>query len=715
MRQIVQNLGSGQLDILEVPTPQLQPHHVLIQNRASLISAGTERNLVEFAHANLITKARREPARVRQVLDKIKTDGLKSAYDAVSARLSEPLALGYASAGVVLDPGDEESLFEVGDRVVGNGPHAELLVCPQNLVVKIPDPVSFEHACFAPVGAVALNGVRLARPELGDFVCVYGLGLIGLLTVQLAKSAGARVLGVDVDPARLELARSFGAEVAPAEEDPVAAAERLTGGHGVDSVIITASAREDDILRRAAKMCRQRGRLVLVGAVEPTFDRSDFYQRELTLQVSCSYGPGRYDPSYERDGLDYPYGHVRWTAGRNMAAFLELCARGQLDLVPLVTTVLPHERAQEAYHRLCEDRRQLGIVLTYPETVPATLPVVVKKRTRAIRPLFGQRNQVRVGVVGAGAYALRTLLPALKKISPRLVAIASATGLRASHAADRYGFERCASDYRALIDDPDIDALFVSTVPNLHAQIAGEALAAGKHVFLEKPMAIHESDIDRLVGQSHEANRLLMVGFNRRYSPHAKKMRELIGRAGEPIALAAVVNAGQVAPEHWLGQREQSGGRIVAEAVHWIELATFLSGATVTRVETMPLGRSTDSGASLSLSLSDGSVATIHYFVNGHRAYPKERIDVFAGGRVLSLDNFRVLRGYGYPQFKRMLLMKQDKGHAEQYRTFLDAVRGRVEIPSVEYYAHVSTVALRAEEAAARPGGAIIPACEFDD
>jgi predicted dehydrogenase len=712
MRQIVQNLGSGELELVEVPTPGVPKDHVLVQNRASLISAGTERNLVEFAHANLVQKALREPARVKQVIDKLKTDGVRSTFDAVSSRLDEPLALGYASAGVVIERGPGSMSFAVGQRVVTNGPHAEVVACPKNLVIAIPDGVSFEQACFAPVGAVALNGVRLTQTQLGETVAVYGLGLIGLCATQLLIAAGVRVLGIDLDPARLALAKSFGADVA----DPGSALElarSLSDGHGVDAVLITASARNDDVLLRSAKLCRQRGRMVLVGAVEPTFDRADFYQRELSLQVACSYGPGRYDPTYESQGVDYPYGHVRWTAGRNMAAFLEQVARGRVHLDPLITARLDHGDAQKAYDLLCNDSAQLGIVLGYPDVPVVKTPVVVRPVSRI--PLKRGERDIRVGVIGAGAYALRTLLPALKKIQPQLVSIASATGLRATHAAKRFGFQRSASDYRALIDDADIDALFISTVPYMHPQIATEALAAGKHVFLEKPMAIDRDGIDSVVAESQSSNRVLMVGFNRRYSPHGEKMRDLLPKNGEPIAISATVNAGQVPRDHWLSQREQSGGRVIAEAVHWIEFATFLTGSTVARVEAMALGPSTDYGATLSLSMADGSVASIHYFVNGHRSYPKERIDVFSCGRVLSLDNFRVLKGYGYPGFKRMMLLSQDKGHARQYRVFLDAIRGKADIPPVSYYAHVSEAALLAEAAAALDGGAAVSPMDFDD
>jgi predicted dehydrogenase/threonine dehydrogenase-like Zn-dependent dehydrogenase len=706
MKQVLQHLKTGQIELAEVACPLVRPGHLLIQTHASLISVGTERMLVEFGKGSLLAKARSQPEKVHQVLDKIKADGLLPTLDAVFSRLDEPLPLGYCNVGRVLEVGEGVVGFQIGDRVVSNGAHAEMVCAPRNLCARIPDQVSDDAAVFTVLASIGLQGVRLLEPTLGESIAVTGLGLIGLLAVQLLLANGCRVLGVDVDAKRLELARQFGAETVdlPAGADPVAAAMAFSQGRGVDGVLITASAKSNDVVRQAAQMCRKRGRLVLVGVVGLELSRSDFYKKELSFQVSCSYGPGRYDPAYEERGQDYPLGFVRWTEQRNFEAVLDLLATRRLDTSALISQQIEQARAGEAYRLLTEDRAALGIVLTYPPE-PLVRQTVVTA-TPARRGAAAAERAV-VGVVGAGNFARVIALPLLRKTRAKLACIADLDPVAAAHAGRKFGFERTTTDYHLLLTDPQINTLFVFTRHHLHARLVIEALEAGKHVFVEKPLCLNLEELERVrAAYDRAAGRRLLVGFNRRFSPQALKMRALLAGRTQPLTMSMMVNASVSPPESWVHDPRVGGGRIVGEGCHWIDLLMFLAGAPVVRVNSTRVGESRalavrDDKMTITLAFADGSIGTLHYFGNGHKSYPKETLEVYGDGKVLRLENFRVLRGCGWPGFSRMKLLRPDKGHREEFQRFIETVRtGGASLIPFEEIENVTRASFAAVESA---------------
>lgn len=679
MKQVIQHLKSGVLEVADVPCPGVSAGRLLVRSNATLISAGTERTLVEFGKASLLAKGRQNPERVKQVLEKIKTDGLLPTLEAVFAKLDEPLPLGYCNAGEVLEVGEGVERFRVGDRVASNGQHAQVVNVPANLCAKIPDGVDDEQAAFTVLSAIGLQGIRLLEPTLGERIVVVGLGLIGLVSVQMLVANGARVMGIDVDPARLELARAFGAETADVRggADPVAAGLAFSGGRGVDGVLITASAKNDQIVSQAARMCRKRGRIVLIGVVDLGLNRADFYEKELSFQVSCSYGPGRYDPNYEDRGRDYPFGFVRWTEQRNLEAVLDLMSAGKLDVNPLISTRLPLAEAGKAYELLSSDRSQLGLILQYPDA-PSRERIVV--REKAATTPSTPASKVAVGVIGAGMFTKGTLLPALRRAGATLVSIASASGVTASEAARKFGFQKSTTDYRSILADPKINTVFITTRHNLHVPMTVAALEAGKHVFVEKPLSIDRAGLETVRAAYARAQGLqLMVGFNRRYSPHAVQMRKLLAARSQPVCMSLLVNAGTIPPDHWVHDPAVGGGRILGEGCHWIDLMSSVLDQPVSAVQALSIGAASgvvtpDDKVSIALQFADGSLGNLHYFANGDRSFSKEQLRVFSEGRVLELDNFRKLRGFGWTNFSKLNLFRQDKGHFAEISGFVQRI-----------------------------------------
>lgn len=678
MKQVLQNLRTGATEFLDVPAPQCRPGYLLIATRRSLISAGTERMLVEFGQANLLAKAKAQPERIRQVLDKMRTDGLLPTLETVFARLDQPLPLGYCNAGVVLEVGHGVTGFATGDRVVSNGPHAEIVCVPQNLCARVPHGVSDDEAAFTVLATVGLQGIRLANPTLGERVVVVGLGLLGLMTVQMLLASGCRVLGIDLNAQRCALARQLGAEAVDLATgvEPVAAGMAFSDGRGVDAVLITASTKSSEPVHQAAQMSRKRGRIVLVGVTGLELSRADFYEKELSFQVSCSYGPGRYDPDYEQRGQDYPLGFVRWTEGRNFEAVLDLMAGKRLDVAPLISQRIPLEQAPEAYRQLVEDRSLLGVVLTYPEAG------VDLRRTIKVRGLAagGRGRQPVVGVIGAGNFVSLVLLPALAKTSAQLRIIASAGDPGAALAARKFGFSQATSDYHAILDDPEVNTVFIATQHNTHAQMVVDALGAGKHAFVEKPLALNREELAAVRGAWREAgDRYLMVGFNRRFAPLSVKMQRLLAGRTQPFSLIYTVNAGAIPPEHWTQDPRVGGGRIIGEGCHFIDLLRFLVGAPVVGLEARMMGEAAgvvvrQDKTSISLEFADGSLGAVHYLANGSKRFPKERVEAFSEGRVLVLDNYQALTGYGWRGFDRVRLWRQDKGHVAEIAAFVARV-----------------------------------------
>jgi predicted dehydrogenase len=647
--------------------------------------------LLEFSQANLFEKARLQPDKVRQVWSKVRTDGLLPTLDAVRTKLDQPLPLGYCNAGVVLEVGAGVDGFAPGDRVVSNGYHAEVVCVPKNLCVPIPSSVSDEAAAFTVVGAIALQGIRLLQPTLGESIAVIGLGLIGLMTVQLLCAHGCRVLGVDFVPDRLCLANAFGAEVVDLSEaeEAVPAALAFSQRRGVDGVVITASTTSNDPMHQAAQMCRKRGRIVLVGITGLELSRADFYEKELTFQVSCSYGPGRYDPQYEEAGQDYPVGFVRWTAQRNFQAVLDILAAQRLDVAQLVSHRVAFDEAPQAYALMASHTPHLGIVLQYPQpqdepdTAMRQQTVSLPPHRRALRSASSQ--ELVLGVIGAGNHTLQELLPAFKAVGVCCKTIASSGGISGFYAGRKFGFEDATTDVSSLLTDPSVTTVMIATRHDSHATLACQALEMGKHVFVEKPLALTPEELERIVKTYAEVSvqfpfPLLMVGFNRRFAPHVCKMKQLLDRMPQPKSFIMTVNAGEVPPDHWTQDPQIGGGRIIGEGCHFIDLLRFLVGHKIDKVQAVELCQSVGDGVrddkvTCTLTFADGSCGTIHYLANGHKTFPKERLEVFCAGRILQLNNFRQLRGYGWPGFRTIRLWRQDKGHRGAVAAFLQAIR----------------------------------------
>jgi predicted dehydrogenase/threonine dehydrogenase-like Zn-dependent dehydrogenase len=686
MKQIQQSLRTGDTKVAEVPVPSVQEGQLLIQTSHSLVSAGTERMLLEFGKAGWFEKARQQPDKVRAVLEKIKTDGLQPTIEAVFEKLDQPLPMGYCNVGKVLDKGRDTSGFQVGDRVVSNGKHAEAVSVPVNLCAKVPDVVADDEAAFTVLGAIALQGIRLAQPTLGETVVVTGLGLVGLMTVQLLRAHGCRVLGMDLDKDRLELAAQFGAEVVDLSEgqDPVAAAQAYSRGRGVDAVILTVSSKSNEPVSQAAKMCRKRGRIVLVGVTGLELSRADFFEKELTFQVSCSYGPGRYDPNYEEKGNDYPIGFVRWTEQRNFEAVLDMMADGKLDVKPLISHHFEIEEAEKAYELVGGTEKSLGILLKYPGieiTEEARTVNLSSAGSNEELASSGEKDSgVSLSFIGSGNYATKILIPAFKEAGAGLRSVATNTGVGGVHAGRKHGFIESTTDTDRLFADAENDAIVIATRHDSHAGFVLEALRSGKHVFVEKPLCLTIEELDEIAKtcsetQAGESDPILTVGFNRRFSPHVIRIKQLLDGVSGPKAFVMTINAGKVPADHWTHDSEKGGGRIVGEACHFIDLLRFLSGNSIKTWQRMEMESSTGDTVTLQIGFADGSVGTIHYFANGSKAFPKERLEVFASGGILQLDNFRKLRGFGWPGFQKMNLWRQDKGQKACARAFMDAIK----------------------------------------
>ena len=700
MKQVFQDISNGNSFIEDVPDPTVRRGHLLIRTSRSLISAGTEKMLVSFGKASYINKARQQPEKVKMVLDKVRADGVVPTIKSVKSKLSDPMPMGYSNVGTVVAVGDGVSGFRVGDRVASNGRHAEIVCVPENLCARVPDEVSDDQACFTVLGAIGLQGVRLAEPTLGERFVVYGLGLIGLLAVQILRANGCRVLGVDIDETRVAQARSLGAETVNLAngEDLIAAADEFTGGKGVDGVLITASTSDNSIVSNSAEICRKRGRIVLVGVVGLSLNRSDFYEKELSFQVSCSYGPGRYDSSYEADGHDYPFGFVRWTQQRNFEAVLGLMAEKGLTVDSLISHRFSIEAAPDAYSALESDAQALGILLDYPAVDEAPASHSVEIDSRSVEPVAGS---ISVSSIGAGSYASSVLLPAFRRAGARLHAIVGQGGASSVHVGKKLGFELASTSITDALDD-ETDAVVVATRHDSHAKYVLESLKAGKHVFVEKPLCLNLDDCNRLEQELRgRSGSLLMVGFNRRFAPLVRTIKERLATTREPKSMVMTVNAGAIPPDHWTQDPSVGGGRLVGEACHFIDLLRFLADAPVksTHVASLAAGKGIRDTVSISLEFDDGSMGTIHYLANGHRQYPKERLDVFCGGRILQLDNFKKLRGWGWPGFSKRSLWAQDKGQQACVSAYLEAIStgGASPIP-VDEILEISRVSINVQE-----------------
>ncbi|MCI5066090.1 bi-domain-containing oxidoreductase [bacterium] len=689
MKQIFQNLKSGVAEALELPTPKCMPGTVLVQTEVSLISPGTERMLADFGRAGWISKARQQPDKVKQVLQKMRTDGVEATVQAVFSKLDQPLPVGYSNVGTVVEVGEGVTRFRVGDRVVSNGYHAELVVVPENLCASIPEGVSGVEAAFTVLGAIALQGVRLAEPTLGETFCVSGLGLIGLLTAQILQANGCRVIGLDVSAERVQMAESFGITALHVEgsEDPTERVLAANSGFEVDGVLITANTSSNGPITTAPRMTRKRGRIVLVGVVGLTLDRTAFFQKEITFQVSCSYGPGRYDEGYEKKGLDYPRGYVRWTEQRNFQAVLELLRSQRLSVQELLTEEIAFGRAEEAYDRILSDGTGYGFLFRYRENVSLQEPRVEVKRDLSLLPQQHREVGDKIGFIGAGGYARAKLLPAFRAAGASFSGIVSRTGQGSADLARKFHFAFHATEPTEVFRDPTTRAVVIATRHDSHAALVQQALLAGKDVFVEKPLALNREELLELrdVAGKH-SDQALIVGFNRRFSPLALQMKQLISDRAEPVSFQMMINAGAIPHDHWTQNAAEGGGRVVGELCHFVDFAHFLVDAPVSQVEAVACGEGGMSDTvSVVLRFKDGSVGSLNYFANGHKAIPKERIELFTGGKVLQLENFRVLTGHGFPNFRKMRLWKQDKGQQKQAEAVLAVFRREKEFRETSF------------------------------
>ncbi len=679
MKQIIQNLKTGETALEDIPVPKPGHGQLLIKTSHSLVSLGTERMLVEFSKANLIQKAKQQPDKVKQVLDKIKSDGLLPTLENVFKRLEEPLPLGYCNVGKVVEIGKGVTGFSVGDVVASNGKHAEYVSVAENLVAKVPEEVSREEAAFTVIGSISLQGIRLCKPTFGETIVVYGLGLLGLIAVQMLMANGCDVIGIDIDESKCALAKKWGARVINPNDgdDPVKTVMDITG-MGADGVIITASAKNHDIVSNAAKMSRKRGRIVLVGVIGLNLNRAEFYEKELTFQVSCSYGPGRYDDDYEKKGIDYPLPFVRWTEKRNFEAILGAIKKGSINVKDLISEVVELKDYQNIYSAMGRSG-SIASILKYS----AEQEELDKKNNTVV---LGNGSflgaKAVTAFIGAGNFTKMTMLPALKDSGAKFKYIASSGGVSGTALAKKYGFTHSTTDYANILEDKEVDTVFITTRHNSHTKFVNEAINAGKHVFVEKPLAINIEQLNSVIENyqsvvDKQGHPTLMVGFNRRFSPHSRAIKKAIGDNMGPINIVATMNAGFIPPQVWVHDLEIGGGRIIGEACHYMDLCTYFTGSAITSVCMNSMGVDTDEStdnASILLKFENGSNAVINYFANGSKAYSKERFEVFSQERVFILDNFRTTEAFGVKGFKN-IKTRINKGHKEQFHTYIQKIK----------------------------------------
>lgn len=685
MKQLLQNIKTGKATIEDVPMPTPREGQALVKVETSLVSAGTERMVVEFAEKSLVGKARSRPDLVKQVLDKARREGVVNTMQAAFNRLDQPMALGYSSAGTIIALGKNMSGFKVGQRVAcaggGYAVHAEYNVVPKNLLTPLPKNVDFESAAFTTLGAIALHGFRLAEPQLGENVAVIGLGLLGLLTIQIASAAGCNVLGIDLDPKRIALASSLELE-AVSRQRAESTSQLFTANRGFDVVLICADTPSNDPVELAGIIARDRARVVATGAVGLTLPRKIYYEKELSFINSRSYGPGRYDSNYEENGQDYPLGYIRWTEGRNFQAVVDLMESGKLKVKPLITHRFPIEKATQAYDVITGKKKEsfLGVLLTYPTGK-------TKEEKKVVFPSIVNRKSsiVNLGVLGAGLFANSVLLPAIKKVDGiQLIGIASSGGLHAQHAGKKFGFKYATSSDDEIINDPNINTVAILTRHDSHTELVVKALKAGKHVFVEKPLAINSEQLSVISKQLRKTdNCLLMTGFNRRFAPLAQSLQSQISSLQSPLHTHYRINAGYLPPDHWTQDPNLGGGRIIGEACHFIDFITFLVGATPISVTAHALpdcGKYSEDNVSMTFTFPDGSIGVVDYLANGDKSFPKERVEVFCGGTVAVLDDFVSL------QITKDGKMKeergaQDKGWVNEWKAFVKSIREGGEPP----------------------------------
>jgi len=707
MKQLIQNFRTGAIELVDVPCPPLKPGHILVKTHRSLLSSGTERTMTEFATANLINKARQRPDQIKSLLTQIQAQGVNQTVKSIKDRLERFYPLGYCNMGTVIEVGEGVEKFRPNMRVVCNGHHAEIVLVPKNLCAKVPDNVDDNKAVFTILGSIALQGIRISEPTLGERFVVIGLGVVGLLTAQILRAHGCLVLAIDPDSKRTDIARQFGAETLTSTDSELImnTAKNFSSGMGVDGVLITAATTSNEPVHNAAQMCRKRGRITLIGTTGLNLHRSDFYEKELSFKVSCSYGPGRYDPIYEETGNDYPTGYVRWTEQRNFTAVLQLMSNGGLETEELISHRYPFDNATEAYDLLLSNSPSLGIILDYKfqddkrnlfQNKTITLSNVSKTYSEASPSL---------ALIGAGNYAKYSLLPAIEQYGARLHTLISNGRPEASKLAARYKFENLSTDIDEALANEEINCVVIATRHDSHADLTCKALSAGKNVFVEKPIAISQNqiiDIENAYTSNKADPAILMVGYNRRFAPHIVDAKYVFQSKAEPKSLFYTINAGKVPNNHWVLSPHIGGGRIIGEVCHFVDLACFLIGSEVVSLHAAPVVNNpheSDDGISATIQFSDGSIAIINYITNGHEKVPKERIELHSGNTSLLINDFKNIQGHGLANFHPTKLKKQDKGNTQCIHTFLKCVSEGIE-PPITFYDIISStkIVLRIDE-----------------
>ncbi len=669
MKIVTLDIKNGQISLVSTPTPEIINDQVLIKSEKSLISLGTEKMLIDFGRSSYLNKALKQPKRVAQVINKISTDGIFPTYEAVKNKLNEPLQLGYSNYGVVIESKCKE--FDVGDKVISNGPHSEFFSASKNLVAKVPDNIEPSQASFTVLASIGLQGIRLMSPMIGETVVVYGLGVIGLLSSQILKANGCNVIGIDIDENKCHLARKLDINALNIGDKDLLIREimRQTNEYGADSILITAKTDTNDVIKNSANMCKKSGKVILIGDVGLNLDRNDFYEKEISFQVSSSYGPGRYDYAYEEKNIDYPYAYVRWTAKRNFEAILNLMAADKINTDDLISKEFDFEDILSAYKNI-ENTDNLGIIINYNhegKEKEFDRKIVLKE------PIPNkQKSSVNLGFLGTGSYAKRFLLPELNNKKIRLKTAVSQNGLSAALAAEKHGFEICSSDPNDIFSDHEINTVFIATRHDSHADYVERSLKNNKNVFVEKPLAINYEGIDKIINRLNEGSKL-MVGFNRRFSKLIIKIKSILQDSNSPSSIIYTINAGKMEVNHWTVDESVGGGRIIGEVCHFIDLLRYLVGTKIKNWNVINMDNTKDCVA-IQIKFEDGSIGVINYFANGNNRYSKENIEIFNNGNIIKLDNFNSLYFYGYKKFKNIKLWKQDKGQKQCIKAFIDSV-----------------------------------------
>ena len=686
MKQIVQFFSDGSTCLVEVPVPNFSSKEILIKSSFSLLSLGTEKMLIDFGRANILDKAKQQPEKVKEVLDKIFLDGPISTLEAVTNKLNSPFPLGYSNVGTIIGIGNDVEGFEIGDRVISNGPHAEYHISTQNLCAKIPENVSDEEASFTVIGAIGLQGMRLANPTFGETFLVSGLGLIGLITAQLLKANGCNVIGIDPDPQKCKLANSLSidSEVLINHNNIVNWCLSKTNNIGVDGVLITASTKSSEPVHLASEVTRKKGRIVQIGATGLDLKRNLFYEKELTLKVSCSYGPGRYDDTYEKEGLDYPLGYVRWTEKRNFEAILQSLKDNSLNVKSLISHKFNFENSLDAYEIIKKGGLSLGILFQYSEKSNSN------KEIQFVSNVINSKNPTKkpfISFVGAGNFAKRTLVPCFKRGGGELHKISSSEGLQPFFIGRNFGFNYVTTEIEAIFDDSDCDAIVIATRHDSHFKYVKKGLERGKNIYVEKPLCLNMEELIEIEKIYFETKRkfisnaqkppILMVGFNRRFAPTIIELKKILSKIEEPKAFIYTCNAGNLPKNHWLNNRDIGGGRMIGEACHFVDLIRFLVGHEITSININPLkGNKLNAETfSLNISFKDGSIGTINYLSNGTKSFPKERLEVFVNNQIYQINNFKTLKSWGMRRKIKNLISFQNKGHNKCVRSFIKAIR----------------------------------------